>query len=450
MDNTQKVPKRTLFSIFAVALLAFAGILSETSMNVTFSHLMTVFDTNLGMLQWITTGYLLAVAIAITLGATLSYNFRERQILFAALILFAVGNGVAIVANDFYVLMIGRILQGSAAGLSIPLMFNLIVERVPKKHLGFYMGLTGLVISLAPAFGPTYGGVMIAHFDWHMIFAFIFPVPIISFVIAYFCLENGEVKEKRPFDYLSFVFLAASLTSLLMVISDLESSQAFNWFLPLVFVMSTALFVRRSLLTTSPLLDIRVLKEPVVFLGLIPFLCYQFANLSSNFLIPNFLVMSKGISSSLAGFALLPGTLTGSILAPFLGKLYDIKGPKLSLFGGNIIIFTSLAIFSFWTSSLTLALVIGTYIVFTIGRNLAFNNTMAYSVSHVDRQKTADVTAWFQMAQTFAGAMGTSIAALIVNQSSSVETGANHVFWLLFVVISLNFIYFILLFRKER
>ena len=83
--NQEKVRKRDLLSILAVALVAFAGILSETSMNVTFPHLSKVFGLSLGVLQWITTGYLLAVAITITLGATLAHNWTERRILFTSL-----------------------------------------------------------------------------------------------------------------------------------------------------------------------------------------------------------------------------------------------------------------------------------------------------------------------------------------------------------------------------
>ena len=128
--NQEKVKKRDLLSILAVALITFAEILSETSMNVTFPHLSQVFGLSLGVLQWITTGYLLAAAITITLGATLSHNWTERRILFTSLFIFTLGNLLSMIAPDFTFLMLGRILQGGATGIAIPLMFNLIVERV--------------------------------------------------------------------------------------------------------------------------------------------------------------------------------------------------------------------------------------------------------------------------------------------------------------------------------
>ena len=446
----EKATKQDLLSILAVALVAFAGILSETSMNVTFPHLSQVFGLGLGVLQWITTGYLLAVAITITLGATLAHNWTERRILFTSLAIFSLGNLIATLAPDFTFLMIGRIFQGGATGIAMPLMFNLIVERIPRKNIGLFMGLSGLVISLAPAIGPTYGGYMIASFDWHMIYTCILPVPIISFLLAYFNLQNSTGKSKRPFDVLGFLSLAVALSFSLMTISSLEEGASVNWLYLAVFLLSFAFFIWRSLTVQHPFLDIRILKEPTIFFGILPFLIFQFSNLSSNFLIPNFLVLVKNVSTAQAGFSLLPGTMIGAFMSPFLGKLYDNKGPKLSLFGGNSLVFLVMIVYSFFTNWLNLPLILGFYILFTLGRNMAFNNTMALSASQASKGKTADVTALFQLAQTFAGALGTAIAAVLLNQAPDTTTGVHNVFSLLLVLVGGNFIFYYFLFRAIK
>ena len=134
-------------------------------------------------------------------------------------------------------------------------------------------------------------------------------------------------------------------------------------------------------------------------------------------------------------------------MSPFLGKLYDSKGPKLSLLGGNSLVFLVMIIFSFFTSWLNLPLILGFYILFTLGRNMAFNNTMALSASQVSREKTADVTALFQLAQTFAGALGTAIAAVLLNQAPDTTSGAHNVFSLLLLLAIGNFIFYYFLFR---
>ena len=146
----------------------------------------------------------------------------------------------------------------------------------------------------------------------------------------------------------------------------------------------------------------------------------------------------------------VPGTMLGAFSAPFLGKLYDTKGPKFSLYGGNLLFFLAVSVFAFFTKALTLPLIILFYIFFTIGRNLAFNNTMALSVSQISREKSPDATALFQMAQTFAGALGTAIAAIMVNQAPDTTTGVHLVFLLLFVLVILIFYLFYSLFRAIK
>ena len=449
MKSKETVSLATKISIVATALITFSGILSETSMNVTFNTLQKVFHTDLSTLSWITSGYLLAVAITITLGATLAHNWTERRILFTAAIGFIVGNLVAAVAPSFAVLMIGRVLQGAATGLAIPLLFNIVVERIPRSQIGLYMGFSGMVISLAPAIGPTYGGFMIGLFDWHMIFACILPFPILSLVLGYYFLENGPAKEKRPFDSISFVLLSLALTTAILAISSLEGGSV-NWIYLIFFILTLSAFIYRSLKSSHPFLDIRILKNPIILLGIIPFSIYQFSNLSTNFLLPNFLTIVKHASTAQAGFALLPGTLCGALLAPLLGKFYDEFGPKPSLYGGNTLFCLALILFSLFTNELSIWALTGVYVVFTLGRNMAFNNTMALSVSHIDAKETPDATALFQTAQTFAGALGTAIAAVMVKQAPDVTTGVTHVFFLLLALVVLIFFLFVALFRQIK
>jgi len=160
------------------------------------------------------------------------------------------------------------------------------------------------------------------------------------------------------------------------------------------------------------------------------------------------LIEAKGASSTLAGFALLPGTLLGALLAPLFGKFYDLKGPKPSLYIGNTLFASALAIMASLTQSLTVFSLALSYIIFTFGRNMAFNNTLAVSVSKLPQDKKADATAIFQMMQQFAGALGTAIASVLANTSSDLTQGVQRVFSLqLFLVLTI-YIFFFNLFKQ--
>lgn len=447
--HTETVSPKTQLSIVATALLGFSGILSETSMNVTFTKLMSVFHLPLSSLQWITTVYLLAVAISMTLSATLQQNVKERHQFNIAVLLFLLGTLTCIASKNFTIMIAGRALQGAGTGIAMPLMFNLIIERVPISKIGTYMGIGGLIMGLAPAFGPTYGGFMIAHFSWQWIFLLILPVPVIAFFISHFALENSVKNQKRPFDLISFLLLAVTLSFFLILISGLESGSV-NWLALLIFILACVLFVLRTLKSETPFLDIRILKQLPVILGLIPFFIYQFSNLASNFLIPNFLVQVEHVSTTAAGFVLLPGTLLGGLLAPLFGKLYDIKGPKLSLYTGNTLFAVSLFIFALWADSLTVMLMSLIYIIFTFGRNMSFNNTMAVAISQLPKNKTADATAIFQMMQQFAGALGTALSSVVLQLSPNMTAGVKTIFWGLFILVLFIFMCFKMLFASLK
>lgn len=260
-------------------------------------------------------------------------------------------------------------------------------------------------------------------------------------------MENSQKGEKRPFDISSFILLALALITSLLAITSLEEGKI-NWKYLTVFILSLAAFIHRSLTIPKPFLDIRVLKVPTVWLGLIPFFIYQFANLGSNFIIPNFLIEAKGASSTLAGFSLLPGTLLGAILAPVFSKFYDLKGPKPSLYIGNTLFTIALSIMALFTETLTLFSLAATYIVFTFGRNMAFNNTLAVSVSTLPQEKKADATAIFQMMQQFAGALGTAIASVLANSSQNLTEGVQRVFSLQLFLVVIIYFFFINLFQQ--
>lgn len=308
------------------------------------------------------------------------------------------------------------------------------------------MGIAGLIMSLAPAFGPTYGGFMIAHFSWHWIFICILPVPIIASVIAFFFLKNSPKSQKITFDFLAFFFLAISLSSLLLAITSLENGTGSLLYL-IIFAISFLLFLVKNLRSPQPFLDIRVLKVPSLIFGLLPFFVFQFANLGSNFIIPNYLVLEKIATSSVAGMVLLPGTLIGSFTAPLLGRLFDEKGAKLSLYLGNSLFAAALLLFTIFTKNIGVLTIPFIYIIFTIGRNMAFNNTMAVAIKELPKEKTADATAIFQMSQQFAGALGTAIASILANSTKELVTGVHYVFLLQLFLVLLNFVMYKKMFK---
>lgn len=206
-ENT--VTTRTKLAILSTGLLSFIGILVETSLNVTFPTMIKQFNTSLGTVQWLTSGYLLMVTIVMSTTAFLIKHFNTRTLFRIAVLSTLVGTVLAMLAPDFPFLMIGRIFQAVATGLSTPLMFHVILSLVPQSRLGIYMGLASMITSFAPALGPTYGGLLNYYFSWRMIFIITLPLIIILLI------GESSIRLKAVGSHDRFDLLGLGLLSLL-------------------------------------------------------------------------------------------------------------------------------------------------------------------------------------------------------------------------------------------
>ena len=152
--------EHTYAAIFSMALLTFVGILNETAMNVTYPELVKIFGVSLDVIQWITTGYLLMVTIVMGTTAYLLRQFPAQRLSLVAVGMFVVGDVIGACVTNFPVLLVARLIQAMATGLSTPILFHLIFTEIPANRKGIMTGFAGMVISFAPAIGHTYGGIV--------------------------------------------------------------------------------------------------------------------------------------------------------------------------------------------------------------------------------------------------------------------------------------------------
>ena len=164
--NPNQIPPKVFGAIIATGLMSFCGVIIETSMNITFPTLMREFSITTSTVQWMTTIYLLIVAVIIPLSAILKESFTLKKLFGTAITLFICGVIVDMLAPRFGFLLLGRALQGCGTGIALPLMFNIILEQVPPAKTGVMMGFGNLSTGIAPALGPTFGGIVVNSLGW--------------------------------------------------------------------------------------------------------------------------------------------------------------------------------------------------------------------------------------------------------------------------------------------
>ena len=458
MERKKESPKHIL-AIVSCALMAFVSILTETSLNVTFPTLMKQFHIGLGLVQWTTTGYLLTIAVIMVASSYLNERFSAKQLFLTAAISFIGGSVVAGLAPNFWVLLAGRLISSVGAGLSIPLMFNLVVELMPQEKWGFYMGLTGLVVILAPSLGPTFGGTVVYYFGWPLIFHIVALIAVVVLIIGALSIEQYHEKKHPSFDWSSYFVIAAA-----MIIFNLGFNRISNGFGDPYFWISMAvvaalvfLFIKLSKKSKKKLINLDIFKNKPFVFAMISYLLLQFINIGTSFVLPNYVQIVNHESSLIGGLVLLPGCILSGFLNPWFGHIYDQKGPKLPFLTGTIFCFTASILFTIFGLKISTVMVGVFYGIMIIGRQMAFNNTMAEASKLQPDELHTDATAVFQTGQQYAGSMGTTVMATIIsawqkkpgNYSVLTAQGSQVAFLVMSIISVIIFLSYLNLFRLE-
>lgn len=458
MERKKESPKHIL-AIVSCALMAFVSILTETSLNVTFPTLMKQFHIGLGLVQWTTTGYLLTIAVIMVASSYLNERFSAKQLFLTAAISFIGGSVVAGLAPNFWVLLAGRLISSVGAGLSIPLMFNLVVELMPQEKWGFYMGLTGLVVILAPSLGPTFGGTVVYYFGWPLIFYIVALIAVVVLIIGTLSIEQYHEKKHPSFDWSSYFVIAAA-----MIIFNLGFNRISNgfgdpyfWLSMVVVAALVFLFIKLSKRSKKKLINLDIFKNKPFVFAMISYLLLQFINIGTSFVLPNYVQIVNHESSLIGGLVLLPGCILSGFLNPWFGHIYDQKGPKLPFLTGTIFCFTASILFTIFGLKISTVMVGVFYGIMIIGRQMAFNNTMAEASKLQPDELHTDATAVFQTGQQYAGSMGTTVMATIIsawqkkpgNYSVLTAQGSQVAFLVMSIISVIIFLSYLNLFRLE-
>ncbi len=299
-------------------------------------------------------------------------------------------------------------------------MFNIITEQAPQKNLGFMMGVGSLVTAVAPAVGPSVGGWLSETFSWRAIFAALLPLLLVAFVLGMIAIRQSHETITEHFDIPGWLVLAASFTCLIFAIDE---GANFGWTSPLIiglfvaFVVLLALFVHRERTCDHPLIHLEIFHARGYVLGLATIAFMQFTVLGLSFLLPNYAQLVLGAGQTEAGSVLLFGCAVGAIMTPISGQMYDRLGSRKPILSGLCCSLVAIVCFAAFAQNLPTAAMAGVYVLYAFGQGMMYGNNMTCSLSFLPAHVKADGNAMFSTLQQLSGAMGTSVAAAIVNAS---------------------------------
>lgn len=441
---TNKISPKVYGAIIATGLMSFAGVIVETSMNITFPTLMREYDLSTNTVQWMTSIYLLVVSIIVPLSAILKSSFRIRHLFMVANLLFLTGLVIDACAPSFPLLLLSRAIQGGGTGITLPLMFNIILEQVPQEKIGM-MGLGNMITGIAPALGPTFGGFLVSLVGWRWIFYTLIPVLVFSLFLGLWGIQQKAPVVKRRVDLVSLLAITCLFTGFIFGFSNLSDYPLFSWRVGgaiLLGIVAIIVLVWRSAHLTTPILNFHLFANRIFGPHLTALFLIQMISLGCAFLIPNYIQLVNHQSAFVAGVVVLPAGIAGAIMGPLGGRLLDRYGARRPIITGALVLLASIIGLNLLTGRMTSTLIAGVYLFYMGGMGTAMPSTMTDALANLPTAEHAQGNALINTAQQFAGAMGTSLVSAIVALSQTAAhskgalpttTGTQHAFILLTV-----------------
>lgn len=357
MGKSEQIDARSdsraaVYALFALVTIGAAlGNLSQTGLNAMIPSVIAEFGIEVDVGQWLTTGYMLVLGVAVPVATFLAAKLSDRSFVLLCFGLFAVGSLIDWVAPEFFTALLGRVLQAIAVGPLIPKMQTIAMTKFPPGRQATAMGVAGIALGFAPNVGPTVGGAIDFAFGWRSFFLLLF---ILS--AALFALTFPLVKREKPsnpaaqFETVSFVYSTLGFGGLLLGLSQASSyglRSALVWAPIVVGVVFLVLFVRRQRAIPQPLMDLRIFESRKFVDGLVAavflFACFMGITL----VIPLYVTDALGGTSLDAGLVIFPTTFTALLVNPLSGVLADKTSPRLAalIFGTFLAVGSVLCVF---------------------------------------------------------------------------------------------------------
>lgn len=430
--QTERLTPSTKLVISLLLISAFVVILNETIMGVALPQLMSDLQITASAAQWLTTAFMLTMAVVIPITGYLLERFNTRPVFITAMTLFSTGTLLAAVAPEFGMLVVARVIQASGTGIMMPLLMTTVMTLVPPAKRGTTMGTISIVISVAPALGPTISGIILSMLDWRWMFWLVLPFAVGSLLLGVVRIKNVTTPKRIPVDVLSVILSALAFGGLIYGLSSLGQAAEGETLLPtwvplVVGAAALALFVIRQLALQrkdAALLDLRTFSSSSFTIAIALMAIAMVAMFGTLIVLPIYLQTVLLLEPVVIGLMLLPGGLVMGLLGPVVGRIYDRRGPTVLVVPGAVIVSLVFWGMTFFNSSTGFGFVLAAHIGLSIGLALMFTPLFTSALGSLRPELYSHGSAIVGTVQQVAGAAGTALFITVMTATSAAARSA--------------------------
>jgi len=407
----------------SVMIATFMAVLDATIVNVALSKLMASFGVSVDKVEWILTAYLLIFGVILPSSGWLADHWGYKRLFLAGLFMFTLGSFLSSLAWTFGVLIFFRVLQGTGAGLLLPVGLAIITREFPPEKRGIALGFWSVAASASVSLGPTIGGYLIERFTWHTIFDVNVPIGIIGMAASYVILREYKSKNVRSFDFIGFISLTAFLTPLLLALANGNSAwNTGGWTSNYVLInfaisfVGLVVFLITEFTVKHPLIEISLFKSFNFTLSNFVLFIFGLGMFGSNFLLPIYLQNSLGYTALQAGLVFLPVGIILGVTAPFAGYFSDKYSGKVPAIIGLSLLALTLYQYSFLSFLSEKAQIMLPLYIRGFAMGLIFSPLTTIAISEIPNVKMAQASGLINVIRQIGGSFGVAIFGTVLTR----------------------------------
>lgn len=416
--QADKLDSAVLKVAAVVVLGAVMAVLDTTVVNVAIQPLVLQFQTSFDTIQWVVTGYLLALATVIPVTGWASDRFGTKRLYLLAIALFLLGSMLAGMAWNIPSLIAFRIVQGLGGGMLMPAGMTIMTKAAGPHRVGRVMSVLGVPMLLGPIGGPILGGWLVDAVSWRWIFYINAPIGVVALFLAWRLLPRDEPRPAERFDFLGMVMLSPGLALLIFGVSKIPQTGGVSspgvWLPALAGLVLVTGFLVRATRVPNPLVDVKLFRDRTFAVAMVTVSLFMIAFLGAMLVVPTYFQLVRGESALRAGLLLAPQGVGAMLTMPVGGRLADRVGAGRIAVPGLVLILAGTAVFTQVGADTSYPLLLAGLFVMGLGMGLTIMPISAAALQTLTQRSVARASTAMNIVQQASGAVGSAIMSIIV------------------------------------
>lgn len=402
--------------LLTVMIGTMASILSSTIVNVAVPDLSRHFTLGQERAQWVSAGFMLAMTLSMLTTPWLLLRYGLRRTYTGAILVLLAGGVIGGFSINYPMLLTMRVVEGLAAGILQPIPAIVILRSFDVREQGKAMGIFGFGVVLAPALGPSVGGILVEYFGWRSIFFVVVPfcLAVLLMIRRYLSVNSPLMGDAKSLDWKGLLLVGAGTVSILNGLVHLHDDALLAIGVLVLGMICLGAFILYQLRAEAPLMNLSLFAHRQFAMGALVAFIYGIGLFGSTYLFPVYMQMALHYAPSQAGLILLPAGIVLAFTIPLAGKLADRYPPYALVSIGLGLLALSFALMAMGAPGISYATLIAWAIIGRVGLGFVLPALSLGAMRGLDAGLIPHGASAINFLRQLGGAIGVSLVGVIL------------------------------------